>query len=148
MFPPQKSANTKHVKNLSIDLDSSIAEPSTKKPKICELNKSGNTTQVENESIFIDSSILKLLAKKPKISKSKTCCKWKQCDIGQAYDYDTSYVKYCNYCKDNSKTLFLIHDDDGDYWCYDCEESVFTRFFCIKCKKKKRNKFNNTDDED
>lgn len=94
--------------------------------------KSSNTTQDMNSSVV-----------EPPAKKPKTCPKWKLCSINEAFDYDNTYVKYCRYCKDNSKTLFLIHNDDGDYWCYDCKEPVFSRFFCIKCKRKKRSIYNN-----
>jgi hypothetical protein len=85
-----------------------------------------------------NSPVVQPPAKKCKMieTKRKKCNKWKLCGISEAYDYYDTYTKYCRRCDQSSRTLFLVHDALGDYMCYDCEEPVYTQFFCIKCKGK------------
>lgn len=61
------------------------------------------------------------------------CSKWIKCDEAEAEGYDTKAVILCSKCF-NMKHLYLVHDEYGDYTCYQCNEGVSVRHVCIYCR--------------
>lgn len=62
------------------------------------------------------------------------CSRWIKCDPAKAAQYDiTKTVILCTKCQ-NTKYLYLVHVEDGDYTCYDCHTDVETCYLCINCR--------------
>lgn len=60
-------------------------------------------------------------------------------------EYDAPPFRTCKLCK-NPMRLALVHVEIGDYTCFQCEEDVEPRFFCVRCRQRKRKMCDSDDD--